>query len=87
MPECFPSDVISWSKFGQRCPCGSRIDECTLIVKKSLFRHHMGMSETELMTFYKGCPELNVTSQAKQPDVEQEDDMERVDSEEQPYSK
>ena len=27
-----------------------------------------------------------MTSQAKQPDVEQEDDMEKVNSEEQPYS-
>ena len=28
-----------------------------------------------------------MASQAKHPDVENEDDMERVDSEEQPYSK
>ena len=84
MPEGFPSDVISWSKFGERGPRGSRIDECTLIVK-SLFKHHMGMSEAELMTYYKGCPE-SPSIEYKEPEVEENEDiMERVDSEELAY--
>ena len=84
MPEGFPSDVISWSKFGERGPRGSRIDECTPFVK-SLFKHHMGMSEAELMTYYKGCPE-SPSIEYKEPEVEENEDiMERVDSEELAY--
>ena len=72
MPEGFPSDVISWKRFGERGPRGSKIDECTLIVK-SLFRHYMGMSENDLLTYYKGCPDSNEdvrTADIVAPEVE-----------------